>query len=280
MSVDGYELKKIDEKNYELSVNKDISNIDIKAIAEDNKAKITGIGKKELKIGENSFEIVITSESGIKNVINIRVIRKDEYNLEDLNNLLNNSNINNIDISIDSDSIISKDILNKIKDSKKTVNLNVLDENKKNIYTWILDGSRIDESNDLEIIISNKTDYDDNILKLSNYADGIFLNFLNKNKIPRGIIIKLLVGDKYSNDDELNIYSYDNELNKLNLTNKTIVEDGYIYLDNIENNNYFITMSNIDSILKEEKDNNILFIVLSIIELLIIIGFINTLDSL
>ena len=71
LSVDGYILRKIDEKNYELSVSKDVSNINIKGIPEDSKAKITGIGEKKLTTGENKFEIVVTSESVLKNVINI-----------------------------------------------------------------------------------------------------------------------------------------------------------------------------------------------------------------
>ena len=51
LSVDGYSLVKVDANNYTLSVPNDISSINVKAIAEDSKATVTGAGNHQLSVG-------------------------------------------------------------------------------------------------------------------------------------------------------------------------------------------------------------------------------------
>lgn len=74
----GYDLMKTDDTNYRLSVENEVSSVVIKAVAEDEKATITGNGEHNLVEGENSIEIVITAEDGSQNKININVLRKEE----------------------------------------------------------------------------------------------------------------------------------------------------------------------------------------------------------
>lgn len=50
--------------SYDVSVPNEASSITICATANNNKAKVEGIGKKELKEGQNSFEIKVTAEDG------------------------------------------------------------------------------------------------------------------------------------------------------------------------------------------------------------------------
>ena len=114
LSVTGYTLNKKDNNHYTLSVGNNITSIEIKAETEDPKANVTGVGKKELKMGDNSFDIIVTSESGIQNKINLKVTRKEESSLEDLENLLNDSNSPNIDITITKDTVIPAKMIDKI----------------------------------------------------------------------------------------------------------------------------------------------------------------------
>ncbi|MBR5370414.1 MAG: cadherin-like beta sandwich domain-containing protein [Bacilli bacterium] len=78
LSIDNYELKKIDDNNYELIVENNVAMVSIKAVADDSKAKITGTGVHELKVGDNKIELVVTAEDGSTNKINVKVTRKDE----------------------------------------------------------------------------------------------------------------------------------------------------------------------------------------------------------
>ena len=58
LSVDGYELVKIDNNNYTLSVGNDVTSINVNATAEDGKAKVSGTGTHEINVGENNIEVV------------------------------------------------------------------------------------------------------------------------------------------------------------------------------------------------------------------------------
>lgn len=78
LTVDDYNLKKINDNKYELTVDNKVNMVNIKAVAADSKATVKGNGVHELTVGENKIEIVITAEDGSKNTITIIVTREEE----------------------------------------------------------------------------------------------------------------------------------------------------------------------------------------------------------
>lgn len=276
ISVDGYNLIKVDSNNYTLSVTNDVTNINVKATAEDAKSKVTGIGNHNINVGENNIELIVTAENGSQNKINIKVTRKDGYYLEDLDSILNNNKITDINITIKSDTIITKEDLEKIKNSKKTVKFNYYNDDKSLAYSWIIDGSKIKTTSNLSTIITNDSDNKKDILKLSNYADGLFV-VLKQNDLPLGTKLKLFVGNKYENNDFVNVYSYRN--NKLYLLkNKIKMDNGYVEFDLDNASEYFVTMStipntNITTKVENNEEISILPVIILII-CLVIIGII------
>lgn len=276
ISVDGYNLIKVDSNNYTLSVTNDVTNINVKATAEDSKSKVTGTGNHNINVGENNIELIVTAENGSQNKINIKVTRKDGYYLEDLDSILNNNKITDINITIKSDTIITKEDLEKIKNSKKTVKFNYYNDDKSLAYSWIIDGSKIKTTSNLSTIITNDSDNKKDILKLSNYADGLFV-VLKQNDLPLGTKLKLFVGNKYENNDFVNVYSYRN--NKLYLLkNKIKMDNGYVEFDLDNASEYFVTMSTIPNTnITTKVENNEKISILPIIILiicLVIIGII------
>ncbi len=274
LKVEGYELVKIDDNNYTLTVNNDISNINVIASPQDEKATITGSGNHQLNIGENNIEVIVTSESGIQNKINIKITRKDAYYIEDLESVLNNNKINDVNIKINQDTKISKQDLDKIKKSGKTVKFNYYNNDNKLLYSWIVDGKKVKNTNEILTTISFSSDNKKDILKLSNYADGLYINIKQNKNMPAGIKIKIYVGDKFSNNDLVNVYSYIKNSDKLGLVNSKLkVVDGYIEFDMVEADDYLVTMSNIADTTKVSKttDNNKSLILYIIVPLLIII---------
>lgn len=263
LSVDGYDLVKVDNNNYTLIVRNDVTSINVKAALEDEKASITGIGAHELNVGENNIELIVTSESGAENKINIKVTRKDGYYLEDLDAILKDSKIKDIDIIITADSKLTKEVLNKIKNSKKTVKLNYYDDSKKLIYSWIVDGTKIKSTNELLTTISYTSKYVNEISKLSNYAAGLHISLSHNDKLPAGTKIKLYVGDKYVDNSKLNLYYYNTSTKKLELVQKGLnAIDGYIEFNAEKGSEYFLTMSNIIlSKVKEGNNFNVLYII-------------------
>lgn len=253
LSVDGYKLVKVNEHNYTLSVNKDVTSINIKAVAEDSKSKVTNTGKHNLKYGDNDIEIIVTSESGSQNKINIKVTRKQEYNLDDLDQILDNSKEKDFDINLNKDNKITKESLEKVKESKKVVNLNFYNENKVLEYSWIIDGNKIDSTDEFITDLSYESDNDKEISELSNYALGLYLNFKHSGSLPNGTKIKIYVGDKFNDGDVVNLYYYDKNNNKLDFVQDNIkVKDKYVIFDIDHCSTYFLTMSNINNV----KDND------------------------
>lgn len=273
ISVEGYDLVKEDDNNYTLTVPTDVTSINVLATAEDAKANVTGIGNHNLVIGDNNIEVTVTSESGRENKINIKVTRKDGYYLEDLENVLDNTTIEGVNINILSDTIISSEQLDKIKSSKKIVNLNYNDN--RLIYSWIIDGSLVDNSNDFLTTISYDSNNKSDMLRLSNYADGLFISASGSSAAPDGTKIRLYVGDKYSDGELVNIYTYSKDADELNLDQRDLeVTAGYITFNASETSDYLVTMSNITSISKNVSEvassSNLIYIIIIALLLLVI----------
>ncbi|MBQ9318419.1 MAG: cadherin-like beta sandwich domain-containing protein [Bacilli bacterium] len=258
LSVDGYKVEKIDNNNYTLTVLNDVKSIKVNAVSEDTKATVAGNGNHDLNVGDNDIEIVITSESGETNKINLKVTRKDAYYLEDLDTVLKDDNIN--DISITADTTISSEIIKKIQDSKKKVNFNYY-ENNNLIYSIIVDGTKENKTEDMLTTIVYDSEYKEDIAERANYADGLYMSF-KQNSIPSGITLKLYVGNKYSDNDILNIYSYNIDDQNLNLIQSGLkIENGYVQFDLDNNSNYLLTKSNVSDsnvkiVLDNKKNNN------------------------
>lgn len=270
ISVDNYKIEKIDNNNYKLTVNNNIDSIVIKAEVEDTKAKLEGAGKKDIKIGENNIQIKVTAESGTENIYNLKVIRKDAFYITDLKALLEDNAISIKNVIISSDTKLTKDDLNLIRESGSTVYLNYLDKEKNNIYTWIIDGSLLKFSGDFltTVTFGNSTNKD--LLKASNYASGININF-NKT-VPTGVIFRLNAKNAYEKSDKPNLYFYNTNLKKLELISKEIdLKDKVIDVENPKAGDYLITLSNIaENTIKEVKTVN--YYLISTIGLFIILA--------
>lgn len=274
LSVEGYELVKVDNNNYTLTVSNDVTSINVNATAEDSKAKVSGTGVKELTVGENNIEVIITSESGSQNKITIKVTRKDGYYLEDLDSVLKNEKLQDADIIIKTDSKITQEQLNQIKDSKKTLRFNYYDDNKKLIYSWTINGKEIKDNQEFTTSITFATENVKEIYKLSNYADGLYVNFKHTGDLPKGTKIKLYVGDKFENESIVNVYHYNNTEKTLDFIKDNLkVSDGYIEFDVEHCSEYFVTMSTIDNVVKKDTSSNI-FMIFTIIESIVIIGLV------
>ncbi|HHT97336.1 MAG TPA: hypothetical protein GXZ90_05525 [Clostridiales bacterium] len=61
---------------YEIKVNKDINDLTINAIPEDEKSKVTVVGNKDLKEGDNKVIVTVISESGLKQDYIINTIKE------------------------------------------------------------------------------------------------------------------------------------------------------------------------------------------------------------
>ena len=86
LSVNGdFELTPKFDKNvteYNLKVGSDVEKIDIKAVTEDNSAKVTITGNDKLLMGENTVEIKVTAEDGTARAYKINVTKGEIENAD------------------------------------------------------------------------------------------------------------------------------------------------------------------------------------------------------
>ena len=272
ISVDGYDLTKIDDNNYELIVNNEVESIKINASAEDEKSKVSGTGDIYLNIGVNLIEVVVTAENGSKNVVNVKVTRKDGYYLEDLSTVINKDG--ETTILLTDSSKISSEHLETVKNSKKTVTFNYVNENKVVMYSWIVDGKELSKTSEINTKITFVSENVNEIGIASNYADGKFINFEHSGDLPGATKIRLYVADKFSNGDIVNVYYYDKDNKELTSVHKELeVKDGYITFDIDHCSEYFVTRSTIMGAVEDNKGINV-FLIISIIELVVIVGLV------
>ena len=284
ISVDGYSLTIVDNNNYKLEVTHDVESINVKATAADAKAKVSGTGEHNIKDGENAIVVAITSESGAKNYINLTITRKDSFSLEDLDYIIAKK-INNADIIISGDATVNSSDITKMKDSGMTFNLIYSNESKRLISGWVIDGSKIKKQKDFNTVVSFDSEYRKEILKLSNYSDGLIVS---THTPPDGARLRLYVGDKFKNGNLVNVYSYSS--NELKMVGEEIeVRNGIVELNATDSNTYYLALSSnagtktnpkeVAEIDSQKEDNNgpliaIIVGVLAVILLSIIVIFI------
>ena len=269
LKVEGFELNKIDDNHYSLNVNNSVKSINILATAEDNNATVNGIGLHELNVGKNEINLEIVAQNGNIKTILLSVNRNDKLTINDLKEVINDKDIEDIEILIDNDTTITKEYLKLIKESKRTVIFSYYNEDNKKMYSWIVNGKKIDKLLDINTSIGLNKNNVKIIKRVSNYADGIFINFKHNGSLPNGISIQIYVGDKFENRDDVNLYYYNEKNNILELKLESIkVQKEYIEFSINHCSDYFVTMSN----LKINNKSNNIFPIIIIIELVIVFG--------
>ena len=97
---------------YNVTVPNDVESVTIYATAQDSKASISGIGKKDLKEGTNKFDVIITAENGATKTYTINITKSE--NTENTENVqgqytgdgLATLDIENVELSPKFDTIV------------------------------------------------------------------------------------------------------------------------------------------------------------------------------
>lgn len=274
LSIEGYEIKfNKDTLEYSIEVDNLVDSINVTASTNDKNATYEITGNNNLSVGINPVKVNVTAENGEVKTYTINVNRKSDaptITLKDLETTLEKTTAKEIVVEIkDENTTLENKMLQAIKNSKKKVLINNYNENIIN-YTWFFDGSKIEKTEPIETTIKFNSDNVEEINKLTNYADSIYLNFLHNGELPKNTKIKIYVGDKYKNYDRVNLYYYNQTENRMD-TIKTELEvlEGYVEFDIEHCSEYIITKA----ILNTETPLN-WFMIISIIEFVVILGLI------
>ena len=246
LSVEGYEISpKFDASinEYTVTVPSTVEKININAKKADGYAKLDGIGEKTVEEGTNTFEIVVTSETGVANTYKLIV------NVEDQNP---------IEVDVDGKKYtvvkLAKDLEKPELFDDTIIKINDIDipafTNEVSKYTLV--GLK-DESGKISLFVYKDGKY----TKFNEFkSDSLSIIFMDMKKVPKGFIKtstkineQSVVAYKLKGDRKLllyginlatgkeNYYTYDSKEKTLQIFDKDKYEDD---LKDEETNKYMI----------------------------------------
>lgn len=255
---------------YNLTVNNIVEKVEVTATLADSNSTINIKNLEKLVVGENLITIEVISQSGDKRTYEIVVVRKDDapvVEIKDLIDTIKKTTSKQIEVEIKKDeNKISSEILKELKGKNIQIKINKY-ENDNVKYVWIINGKKINKTFDFDTLVKFETDSKTKIDKLTNYAQSIYLNYSYSGELPKDTKFKVYVGDKYKDNDLLNLYYYDKENNEIILKQKELlVKNGFVEYELEHCSEYLLTKALINQ--KNIDYKNIIII----LESLLIIG--------
>jgi len=270
IEVQGYKLTSKNNNNYTLTVKNTVDKIKIIAEVADKKAKVTGAGDKRLEVGDNVFKLVVTAENGSKKTYTITVNRRDDtYYLDDLDDAIKAAK-DNIVITLKENDILTREQLQKIKKANKPAYF-VMKKDSKTLYSWMIDSKNIGNQDAIKMDLYFSASDKSSLEKLTDYRDGIYLNFSHSGPVPKDTVLRVYVGDKYKDGDVLHLYFLkDNEITFMK--QDVEVSNGYSEITIDHCSDYFLTKATISGeAVKIETETNVIPLIIMVILVILII---------
>jgi hypothetical protein len=145
-----------------------------------------------------------------------------------------------------------------MKDSGKEVTFVKKDKNGKVLYSWTFDGSKVDPAmDDIDLKISFTTDNKAAIDKLAGDANSVYLSFAYEGELPAPALIRVYVGDKYKDGDNLNLHYFNEKTKRAEeIAAGLTVKDGYVSFTLTHLSDYFLTENKISQSENGDKKEN------------------------
>ena len=261
-----------DKLDYAITVESNVTSVSIKAMASSDKATVQINNVSSLEIGNNVVTIKVVAEDGSSKEYKINIFRKEDILSVELDSLLeiieSKDNINKMEIKVsNTQSVITKDIISVI--GNKNIELIVNNyQGERLLYAWYFNSKELKSIEKFDTLVKLDALNKEKIAKITNYSEAIYLNFSHSGKLPNNTLFKVYVGDKYNDGDKLNLYFYDDNLNKLDLKKENIiVQDGYVSFEMDHCSEYILT--------RASYNNSSRVNILAIIEGIIILAMIG-----
>lgn len=263
LNINNYDITLSYKQNkYLIGINSDINKLTINYVTESKNANVKITGNENLQPGLNTITLKIT-DNNKSNEIKLIVYKKDSnsniLSSIDVLSLENLKDKNILAVNELSSHQISKDKISIIKNSKKTLYYNVINDYQGLLYQLKLD-SDIPE-----------VDLDTSIIQTSNNP------LTYKTELPSGIKVLLYLNtDLYKDSTTLKIYTYD-EIGKYTLLSSNItMKNSYISFITNGAKNYVITTQDLirEETFIDKLQKNIKNILIGVVLMIIIITII------
>ena len=250
LSIEGLDIGFNPEiQDYFINVEKEVTSIKVNAVALDSKSTVEFIETIPLAFGQNVVNVNVTAENGEKRDYKLFIYRKNDapyVGVDDILEQLTTTESPLVILIPGISGILSKEILGEAAKQGIELQVEKKDDFGRVLYYWIFKGVSTQEQSKVDTNIRFASANEEKIHELSNYADGLVLNFAHEGPIPEGTSVKIYVGDRFADGTSLKLYLFDNEKAKLGLDSEALeVKNGFVELEMSHASEYYLTQSEI-----------------------------------
>jgi len=255
LKIEGYEIP-FDKNtfNYNLDVDYEVNKITISAATNRNNT-INGTGEIILNEGENKVLITVTDQNNETTTYTIIVNRPVKASnvvansVEDISNAFKSNESLTVNLNSENDElIVSKSVLDIIKNTDKQITYNIKEENEI-LYYYEFNGEKFTETfNDINLKI-NFINEDKNVDNILNDDKKIEFENEHKSYFPSGTQLNIKNIKNIKNiDNEIKLYKVNMENNLELINNKVKKNDNNYFSFEIEKGaKYILSNKNIGS---------------------------------
>lgn len=271
LAIEGYEIEfSASVVEYRLTVGNIVDNVLVYAEASDPKSSVIIDNLPLLKLGENRVQVTVVAENGQSKIYTIFVTRSLEapvINLEDLDEFVYQTTATVLPILLNDSRWLSASVLDKVRRAAKVLDISKLDDQGMLLYRWTIDGRSVTAGTSIDLNIRFDSMYMDQMEELLNSPNFKIIGFSHQGELPVGTMVRVYIGNMFSNLSSLNLYRYDAESKTLELNSQSLrADNGYVEFEVLLAGEYVV--SDIEIQQKHPLDF-VLFVALAIIVLII-----------
>lgn len=263
--------------DYNVFVDYNITNINLSYEVSSSKAIVSMTGETNLQVGLNIIKLIVAAENGDVRTYTLNINRRPERNIVENTEIaiisaINSSDMDDIYIVAEQQSApynMSSSILNALSQTGKTIIYEIVDDGAV-IYQLKLIGGEITNSSGFNFEVLFNTTKEQELKELANSALYLPVRFNYSGEIPGTLYLSIYnANEKIVSSDNLKLYEYEADKNKLNLIDSVIpyenvielkiddVDKEYVLIDNLK-----IANSLSDNEIDNKNNNNVLYTIL------------------
>jgi len=154
-------------------------------------------------------------------------------------------------------------------DNRDNITYNYKNKKGKLIYSWTFDRKEIKELEKINLDMDFESEFLSKTVSVENNMK--ILSFDHEGLLPSNTHVKVYVGDKYKEKDEVNMYYYDDDIELLRYKDSYIVDNnGYVEINLKHCSDYLLTGTIVQDAANNPGNMNlVIFVLIGIIVLLV-----------
>ncbi|MBQ4583878.1 MAG: cadherin-like beta sandwich domain-containing protein [Bacilli bacterium] len=271
--------------DYNVFVDYNITNINLSYEVSSSKAIVSMTGETNLQVGLNIIKLIVVAENGDVRTYTLNINRRPERNIVEnteiaIMSAINSSDMDDIYIVAEQQSApynMSSSILNSLSQTGKTIIYEIVDDGAVIYQLKLIGGEIINSSGfNFEVLFNSTKEHE--LKELVNSALYLPVRFNYSGEIPGKLYLNIYnANEKIVSSDNLKLYEYETDKNKLNLINSIETYENVIELKIGDVDKEYVLIDNliIANSLSDEDDNksnnNVFYTILLSVAIVLVI---------